>query len=190
HDLHDGYRAGLFDEADIRALPMVGPCYDRVETLYGELDEYRRRHEALRRVFGLMVADVVETSRARLAEVKPQTVDDVRHSGQPLICFSDEVARDIKVIRDFLFHRMYRAPKVVEMRHKVTQIIKDLFPMLLEQPAHLPARWQADVDAAVSQTDLARLVADYIAGMTDRFALQMHERLICGTADQNTAARN
>jgi len=178
HDLHDGFRAGLFDEEDIRALPMVGPCYDTVDALYPDLDDYRRRHEALRRVFGLMVSDVIETSRARLAAVKPQTVDDIRHAGQPVICFSQDAAQDIKVIREFLFRRMYRAPKVVEMRRKVTGIVRDLFPVLLAQPVHLPTRWQAIVATAASETELARLVSDYIAGMTDRFALQMHERLI------------
>ncbi|MEM6578150.1 MAG: deoxyguanosinetriphosphate triphosphohydrolase [Pseudomonadota bacterium] len=178
HDLHDGLRAGLFDEDDIRDLPMVGPCYARVDTLYPHLSGYRRRHEALRRVFGLMVSDVIETSRAKLAALTPETVDDVRQARQPLICFSEETARDIKVIRDFLFRRMYRAPKVVEMREKVTGVVRDLFPMLMDQPTHLPMRWQADVAAARNETDLARLVSDYIAGMTDRFALQMHESLI------------
>ena len=182
HDLHDGLRAGLFAEEDIRALPLVGPCYAHVDTLYPDLDDYRRRHEALRRVFGLMVADVVETSRAQFDAVRPASVDEVRHAGRPLVCFSDEVARDIKEIRAFLFRRMYRAPKVVQMRKDVTRVLQDLFPVLVQQPVHLPARWQEDVDRATSRTDLARLVADYIAGMTDRFALQMHDRLIGGGA--------
>ncbi|MEL7012231.1 MAG: deoxyguanosinetriphosphate triphosphohydrolase [Pseudomonadota bacterium] len=180
HDLHDGFRAGLFAEEDIRALPLVGPCYDRVEGLYGDLDEYRRRHEALRRVFGLMVYDVIETSQARFAEMKPQSVCDVRQAGRALVCFSEDVIRDIVVIRDFLFRRMYRAPKVNDMRRKATQVVTDLFPLLMDQPELLPTRWQSDVAGARSQTDLARLVSDYIAGMTDRFALTMHARLVEG----------
>lgn len=189
HDLHDGLRAGLFDEQEVRHLPLVGECYERVDALYPDLDSYRRRHESLRRVFGLMVADVIETSQKRFAEVNPETVDDVRQAGQPIIAFSEEVTRDIKVIREFLFRRMYRAPKVVEMRERVNAVVQDLFPVLLEYPTHLPSRWQADVDAATSKTDLARLVSDYIAGMTDRFALQIHDRLVGGGTSKVAQAR-
>ncbi|MEM6375249.1 MAG: deoxyguanosinetriphosphate triphosphohydrolase [Pseudomonadota bacterium] len=182
HDLHDGFRADLFDEADIRALPIVGPCYDRVDALYPKLDDYRRRHEALRRVFGFMVEDVIETSRVHLALAKPASVDDVRQAGRALIAFSDETSRAIEDIRTFLFRRMYRAPRVNAMRQDVNLVVRDLFAMLLESPVHLPRRWQPEVRAACELADRARLVSDYIAGMTDRFALQMHERLIGGAS--------
>ncbi len=180
HDLHDGLRAGLFPEDDIRTLPVVGPCYKEVDRLYPGLDPYRRRHEALRRVFGVMVEDVIATSKILLKQYAPETPYDVRHLGCPVIRFSDALWTDLKVIRAFLFKRMYRAPEVVAMRERVTSVVEELFPYYLSDPSHLPKRWQADVAAAGDQTALARLVSDYIAGMTDRFALQAHAQFLGG----------
>jgi len=188
HDLHDGLRARLFSEMDIRALPIIGMCYDQVDAKYPGLDDYRRRHEALRRVFGVMVTDVVETSRTALDEAAPRPVDDIRHLGRSVIRFSDAMWSDLKDIREFLFKRMYRAPKVVEMRERVTRVVDELFPFYLSRPEFLPQRWQADVSVAKSETAVARLVSDYIAGMTDRFALQSHAKLLGG--DANAQGRN
>jgi len=180
HDLHDGLRAGLFSETDLRTLPIVGACYAEVDAAYPGLDAYRRRHEALRRVFGVMVADVIETSRAAFWQARPESAEAVRHLGQPVIRFSDAMWSDLREIRDFLFTRMYRAPSVMEMRRQVTCVVEELFPFYMRQPEHLPARWQGDVAAAEGETGLARLVCDYIAGMTDRFALESHARLLGG----------
>ncbi|GGO52581.1 dGTPase [Roseovarius pacificus] len=180
HDLHDGLRAGLFSEDDIRRLPIVGPCYDEVDAAYPGLDPYRRRHEALRRVFGVMVADVIETSRAILQQAAPQSAAEVRHLGRPVIRFSIGMWQALREIREFLFSRMYRAPSVMEMRAQVTHVVEDLFPFYLAKPELLPDRWRQDVEAARDETTLARLVSDYIAGMTDRFALQQHARLLGG----------
>jgi dGTPase len=180
HDLHDGLRAGLFTEADIRALPIVGPCYDEVDRIWPGLDPYRRRHEALRRVFGVMVADVIETSRSALAAADPDSPAAVRHLGRPVIRFSEGMWAELQQIRAFLFARMYRAPAVMEMRRQVTGVVEDLFAFYLDQPRFLPARWQDDVARAEGETALARLVSDYISGMTDRFALQSHARLLGG----------
>ena len=179
HDLHDGLRARLFDEADIARLPLVGAAYDQVDDLYPGLDGYRRRHEALRRVFGVMVADVIETSQALLAQSQAATAADIRHLGRPVIRFSDPMWRDLREIRAFLFKRMYRAPSVMKKRGEVTRIVEDLFPLFLGKPQLMPRHWTASIARAGSdQTALARIVCDYIAGMTDRFALQEHDRLI------------
>src|SRR6056297_986783 len=180
HDLHDGLRARLFDEAEIEALPIIADCYGEVDRKYPGLDPYRRRHEALRRVFGVMVGDVIETSRRELVDIAPNTANEVRHLGRPVIRFSDAMWSDLQQIRDFLFTRMYRAPSVMAMRAKVTCVVEELFPFYLEKPEHLPDRWRNDVEAAQDRTALARLVGDYIAGMTDRFALQQHARLLGG----------
>ncbi|WP_120501554.1 deoxyguanosinetriphosphate triphosphohydrolase [Roseovarius sp. EL26] len=180
HDLHDGLRANLFTEADIRALPVVGECYAQVDTLHPGLDDYRRRHEALRRVFGVMVGDVIDASSAILKEAAPSTVNDVRHLGRPVIRFSDKLFAQLKEIRTFLFARMYRAPSVMIMRADVTQVVEELFPFYMSHPNLLPERWQDDVKQTQSDTSLARLVSDYIAGMTDRFALEQHARLLGG----------
>jgi dGTPase len=182
HDLHDGLRAGLFTEADIRALPIVGDCYAEVDAKYPAIDDYRRRHESLRRVFGVMVGDVIDASRAVLEEVAPGNAQAVRDLGRQVIRFSDQGGRDIRAIHEFLFERMYRAPSVIEMRKRVTHVVEELFPFYMANPAHLPARWQGDVARVGDETGLARLVSDYIAGMTDRYALESHARLLGGDA--------
>jgi len=140
----------------------------------------RRRHEALRRVFGVMVEDVLLVAGTRLGPADLRHAQDIRDLGLTIIRFSDRLFRELKVIRQFLFTRMYRAPSVVEMRTKVTAMVEDLFPLFMAQPELLPAEWQRDVEAARDETALARIVADYVSGMTDRFAIQEHARLVTG----------
>ncbi len=179
HDLHDGLRSGLFTEADLMELPVTGPAFEEVDRTYPGLEKMRRRHEALRRVFGRMVEDVIAVAQNRLASAQPKSVDDIRHMGTTVIRFSKPLYQDLKAVRSFLFHRMYRAPSVMEVRAEVTRKLDDLFPLFLQRPDLLPPEWQADLAAATDQTALARVVADYVAGMTDRFAIQEHQRL-CG----------
>jgi dGTPase len=178
HDLHDGLRAGLFSESDIMDLPIVNGAFAQVDAAYPDLHPNRRRHEALRRVFGVMVGDVIETSRARLAESGAQSVEDVRALGTPVIAFSDEVWAQLKVIRKFLFTRMYRAPSVMEKRAQVTRVVEALFPLFMDKPILLPANWHDDLKLLDTDVAVARKVSDYIAGMTDRFALTEYERLL------------
>jgi len=178
HDLHDGLRAGLFTIDEIRALPIVGPAFAAVDAKYPGLEESRRRHEALRRVFGVMVEDVLVTSRHRLQVLNPGSAQAIRDAGAPVIRFSDHLWRDLKDIRAFLFARMYRAPSVVSMRERVTRVIEELFPLFLADTTLLPPEWRKDVAEAGDEVALARIVGDYIAGMTDRFALETHARLL------------
>ncbi|MGL6210265.1 MAG: deoxyguanosinetriphosphate triphosphohydrolase [Paracoccaceae bacterium] len=178
HDLHDGLRSGLFDEADLMELPVTGPAFAEVDALYPGLDKMRRRHEALRRVFGRMVEDVIAVARNRLDAARPASVEDIRHLGTTVIRFSKPLYQDLKAVRSFLFARMYRAPSVMVERARVTETVNGLFPLFLAQPHLLPAEWQADVARASDHTELARIVADYVAGMTDRFALQEHQRFL------------
>ena len=158
-------------------LPVTGPAFEEVDRLYPDLDRMRRRHEALRRVFGRMVEDVIAVAQNRLTSAQPKSVDDIRHMGTTIIRFSKPLYQDLKAGRSFLFHRMYRAPSVMAVRAEVTRMVDDLFPLFLRQPDLLPPEWQADVAAATDETLLARVVADYVAGMTDRFAIQEHQRL-------------
>ena len=180
HDLHDGLRAELFSTDELAELPILRDCFARVDAKYPDLNYYRRRHEALRRFFGVLVEDVIAVSRHNLADLNPQSVHDIRHAGRMMIQFSPALWADLKVIRKFLFTRMYRAPAVVEMRVVVTQMVDDLFPFFMENTDELPKQWRKDVADAADKTALARIVADYIAGMTDRFAIQQHKRLIGG----------
>ncbi len=181
HDLHDGLRSGLFSEEDLMELPITGPAFAEVDALYPNLEKMRRRHEALRRVFGVMVEDVIAVAEHRLGAAQPKDADEIRHLGMTIIRFSDRMFRELKVIRQFLFHRMYRAPSVVAMRTEVTQVVQDLFALFLDDPSLLPEEWHEDVAKAADTHALARIVADYVAGMTDRFALQEHVRLIEGS---------
>ena len=178
HDLHDGLRAELFSTDELAELPILKQNFAEVDRLYPGLNYYRRRHEALRRFFGVLVEDVTSVARHRLAEMKPETATDIRMAGRTLIQFSDPVFQDLKVIRAFLFDRMYRAPSVVIMRKQVTQVVEDLFPYFCAHPEQLPKQWRKDVEEADGNIAMARIVSDYISGMTDRFALQEHERLI------------
>ncbi|WP_372840546.1 deoxyguanosinetriphosphate triphosphohydrolase [Phaeovulum sp.] len=178
HDLHDGLRAGLFTEADLMELPLVGPAFAEVDRLYPGLDATRRRHESLRRVFGVMVEDVIAVAENRLAALGPSSVDDIRAMEGTIIRFSKPLYQNLKAIKSFLFTRMYRAPTVVAERERVTAMINALFPLFLAQPELLPEDWQGDVAKADSETALARVVLDYVAGMTDRFAIQEFGRLV------------
>ncbi|MCL7465803.1 deoxyguanosinetriphosphate triphosphohydrolase [Phaeovulum sp. NW3] len=180
HDLHDGLRAGLFTEADLMELPTIGPCFAEVDRLHPGLDPMRRRHEALRRVFGVMVEDVIAVAQNRLESLQPQSVDDIRAMDGPIIRFSKPLYQNLKAIKGFLFTRMYRAPSVVVERRRVTAMVNALFPLFLDEPDLLPEDWQPEVvrAQAIGRTELARVVLDYVAGMTDRFAIQEYHRLI------------
>ncbi|MCE5974658.1 deoxyguanosinetriphosphate triphosphohydrolase [Sinirhodobacter sp. WL0062] len=187
HDLHDGLRAGLFTEDDLCELPIIGDCFEQVDRMHPGIDPMRRRHEALRRVFGVMVEDVIAVAQNRLTSLCPQTVDDIRAMEGPIIRFSKPVYQNLKAIKLFLFQRMYRAPSVVVERQRVTKMVNALFPLFLEQPDLLPQDWQTDVATAKAKgnegkTELARVVLDYVAGMTDRFAIQEYHRLVAPEA--------
>lgn len=180
HDLHDGLRAGLFDASDLMELPLTDRAYAEVDALYPELEASRRDHEALRRVFGYMVEDVITIATNRLESAQPETAQDIRDMDRTIIRFSKPFFQNLKAIKGFLFKRMYRAPSVVKERKRVTAMIHALFPLFMERPELLPDEWTQEVADARDDTELARIVLDYVAGMTDRFAIQEYERL-CGS---------
>ena len=192
HDLHDGLRAELFSTDELAELPVLRDCFAEVDRTYPGLNYYRRRHEALRRYFGVLVGDVIAQAEANLRDLGPASPEEVRQAGRMMARFSDGLWSDLKVIRRFLFERMYRAPSVVVVRREVTRVIEELFPFFLTHPEELPRQWRKDVAEAADEVALARIVSDYIAGMTDRFALQSHDRLIGGVQDalRERAARS
>ncbi len=177
HDLHDGLRAELFTEEDLAELPLVGPAFAEVDRLYPGLDPTRRRYEALRRVFGVMVEDVIAVAQNRLAGLQPQSAQEIRDMDGPIIRFSKPLYQNIKAIKSFLFARMYRAPSVVVERGNVTAMLNDLFPLFLQDPGQMPDHWSRLARDAGDETQCARIVLDYVAGMTDRFAIAEHQRL-------------
>ena len=176
HDLADGLRAGLFTLDDLRALPLIGPCIAVVDARWPGLAPARREHEALRRFFGLLVEDVLATSRARLEEAAPRSAEDVRRMGRAAIRFSDATFQELKLIRTFLYRRMYRHWTVQRMRRKAKLVVRELFETFFEAPELMPDEWNGCI--AHQGAARARVVADYIAGMTDRFALQEHRKLV------------
>ena len=178
HDLHDGLRAGLFTDEEVAELPLVGPCFAEVDKKYPDLDLRRRRNEALRRFFGVMVEDVLRVTRDNLVDLDPQSAQDIRMAGRPMAQFSSDLWADLKQVRAFLFTRMYRAPSVVAMRKDVSAKVRALFPHFMEKPYLLPMEWQVKFAHSPDEQTIARVVCDYIAGMTDRFALQQYEQLL------------
>lgn len=179
HDLHDGLRAGVFTDAQAAQLPIVGEAFAVVDKLYKNLDAHRRRHEALRRVFGVMVEDVMATSNILLTESGAQTAQEVRNLDRSVVQFSPGLWKNLKEIRGFLFQNMYRAPRVMEQREHAAQVVGDLFQIFMSSPNILPEEWGRVMALDVTDFYKARVVADYIAGMTDRFAQQEHDRLHC-----------
>jgi len=176
HDLADGLRAGLFTLEDLRRLPLIGPCIAAVDARWPGLAAGRREHEALRRFFGRLGEDVLAASRARLAAADPQSAEDVRRLGAPVIRFSEPTFGELKEIRAFLYTRMYRHWAVQRMRRKARRVVEELFATFAQAPEWMPYEWNAC--RALDATARARVVADYIAGMTDRFALQEHRKLM------------
>jgi dGTPase len=176
HDIDDGLRAGLFTIADIAAVPLVGPLFEEVDKLFPNLDDSRRIHETIRRLIDHMVTDVVTESAQRLANAKVKNVDEIHDLGRPIIGFSPAMYEYDRELRGFLFDRMYRHYRVNRMASKAHRIVQELFTLLLAEPQCLPTEWRQQTHGA-GTLPTARIVADYIAGMTDRFALDEHYRL-------------
>ena len=177
HDLHDGLRAGLFTDAQAAELPIVGPAFTAVDQKYKNLDANRRRHEALRRVFGVMVEDVMATSYVILAQSGAKSAQDIRNLDHSVVQFSPSLWSELKEIRTFLFENMYRAPRVMQQREHAAQVVRDLFEIFMTSPGAMPGNWGGAVASNAPDLHKARVVVDYIAGMTDRFAQQEHDRL-------------
>ena len=128
-------------------------------------------------MFGLMVEDLLVASRRWLEESNPEELSDVQSLDRPVIAFSDEMMNDLAAIKRFLFQNMYRHYRVKRMRTKAVRIVQDLFEIFLSDPGVLPDDWRQAARSAETESDRARIVADYIAGMTDRFALEEHRTL-------------
>ena len=179
HDIDDGLRAGLFAVADLMDLPLVGPTVARVDHLHPDLEQPRRIHETVRRLIDHMVTDLLEETRRRLAAAAPRSAAEIRRHGQPMVAFSTQMTGHDRALRAFLGERMYRHAQVREKTDSARDVVRALFEALLTEPSLMPEEW-SDRARDQDQTRVARLVADYIAGMTDRFALTEHDRLIGG----------
>ncbi|MDX1541669.1 MAG: deoxyguanosinetriphosphate triphosphohydrolase, partial [Geminicoccaceae bacterium] len=177
HDLDDGLRAGLFELDDVLGLPLAGPSFREVLANHPDLERTRLINEGLRRVIDLMVSDLVAESRHRLADQAPASVEDVRSLPEPVIAFSPAVREGIETLRSFLHAHMYGHWRVRRMQRKAQRVVDALFRTFMEAPDCLPPDWRARATAA-GEADQASLIGDYIAGMTDRFALDEYDRLV------------
>jgi len=176
HDIDDGLRAGLLTVDDFADVPMVGPVFHELRKNFPYLDTPRLVHEAIRRLINAMVTDLVAETRARIARHAPRTVEEVRGLSEPIAAFSTQMQDNDRSLKEFLFENMYRHFRLNRMASKARRVLTDLFDLLLSEPQCLPTVWYQRADGAGTPVT-ARLVADYIAGMTDRYALKEHARL-------------
>jgi dGTPase len=176
HDLDDGLRADLFSLADLSGVPVIGGLMREVRDQYPGIDPARLTHEVVRRFIGRLVEDVVGESRQRLGTAAPTSADEVRAAGSAMIGFSPMMASTDRAIKEFLWTYMYRHPRVTEVITHAEEVVRDLFARFFVQPQDMPGDWAHGLDAADAPAR-ARRVADFIAGMTDGFALSEHARL-------------
>jgi dGTPase len=177
HDLDDGLRAELFDVADIAHLPIVGEALSAASRSSLDVPPPRLRHETIRRVINVMVSDLVTESRRRIATLEPADADAIRHAKRPVIAFSAPMAEANRVIKEFLFARMYRHWRVNRMTAKARRVTGEVFALLHNNPSLLPDDWRGRAGEGGPTPRAASAVADYVAGMTDRFAREEHLRL-------------
>ncbi len=175
HDIDDGLRAGLFAVDDLLDLPFVGEVFTGLMDRYPGLELSRLIHEAVRRMISRMIEDALRETQSRLDRFKPETASDVRNLGSFLISFSEEMQANDKALKAFLTEKMYRHEKVMRMTSKAKLVIGDLFDLFLAAPDTLPPEWYAQCNGP-NTIETARIVCDFIAGMTDRFAFDVHKR--------------
>jgi len=176
HDLDDGWRAEFFAPADMAHLPVVGEALAEAARASLDMPPARLRHETIRRVINRMVTDLVAESTRRLAALNPGSADDIRHAGRPVVGFSEPMAEANRVIKEFLFARMYRHWRVNRMTAKARRVVGEVFALLHANTGLLADEWRARAGPAGTQR-AAAVVCDYIAGMTDRYAHEEHLRL-------------
>jgi dGTPase len=181
HDLDDGLRADLFGLHELATLPLVGDILRETAEL-GSMELPRRVHELIRRLITRMIEDVIGESLRRLAELAPGSAEDVRLAAAAVVGFTPEMAAADRAIKDFLWPRMYRHARVQRIMAEAEQVVCDLFQYFTEHPSELPDEWAHGLDPDDAGA-LARRVADYIAGMTDRYALGEHARVFPETPE-------
>ena len=177
HDLDDGLRAGLFGFGDIAHLPVVGEALTAARHASFDVPIPRLRHEMNRRVINALITDVVAESRRRIAALAPRDADAIRLHTAPVIAFSDPLAEANRVIKEFLYARMYRHWRQARMHHKARRTTGEMFAILHANPSLLPDDWGKRAGGGADAKRTAGVVVDYIAGMTDRYAMDEHLRL-------------
>lgn len=175
HDVDDGLRAGLFTLEELVEVPLISHVWADVRTRYRDVEDARLVPELVRDQIGLMVNDVLEETGRRVRQAGVQTVDDVRAAGRPLAGFSQGMAAGERVLKRFLHARMYNAPPVLAVRDEAQSVLAGLFAAYRDDPARLPAGWLAQ---GAGEEATLRAIGDFIAGMTDRYAIARHRELV------------
>jgi dGTPase len=182
HDIDDGLRAELFDLDDIAAVALPGRIIGEVRAAHPGLDAGRQVHELIRRLIGLLIEDVIAETSRKLAALAPNSADEVRQAKTSVAGFSPATAEADRAIKSFLKVRMYRHARVMHVMDQAAGVVRDLFARYSTHPGELPAEWSQGLDR-LEEAARARRIADFIAGMTDRFALAEHQRLFDTTPE-------
>lgn len=176
HDVDDGVQAGLFTLDDLADVPLIGPVLHGVRKDWPGIDARMVRIEAVRRMIGVMVEDVLAETEARIAADEIRSTEDVRMAKRTLVSFSPGMLADLGVLRKFLFERMYRHYRVNRTRSQARRILAEMFQLFMAEPETMPPEWSGKAISG-DETKRARAVCDYIAGMTDRYAIEEHRKL-------------
>ncbi len=182
HDLDDGIRARMFTLDELEPLPLVGEAIREVRARYPDIEMPRAVNEVLRRVITRLILDVVRQGEAAAAEAGVSSAQEVRRLGRTLITFSPEMGEAEKALKGFLYPHMYRHERVNRIMAEAQRVVRELFAHFMAHPREMPPSWHADLES-LDENRLARRVTDYIAGMTDRYALDQHARFFDTTPD-------
>ena len=180
HDVEDGLRAHLFTLKDLEDVPLLGRAIHDVRAEHGDVEERYIVNETIRTMIGRMVNDVLRETEGRIKDLNPQSPEDVRAAGRQMVAFSDDMRAQVDDLRSFLFARMYKHYTIERLHLKVEKIVTELFTAFTKNYKVLTYNWQARLKEAGGVEDeriRARVICDYIAGMTDRYAIREHERL-------------
>ena len=175
HDVDDGFRAGLLSLSDLRSQTLFNDQYEIVRERYPDLEDRRLIYEIIRRMISRVVTDLIVTTQKNIETASPRSIDDVRNLKKSLVAFSDEVFAEHTALKRFLHESLYQHEKVRSMTGKAQQMLEDIFKRYMLDPGEMSDEFSSR--ASGDESTKARAVADYIAGMTDRFAIAEHERL-------------
>lgn len=182
HDIDDGLRADLFTLADIAGIEIIGSILREINAQRSDLDHARRVHELVRRLITRMIEDVIAETGRRMATLKPGSAADIRYASQPLVAFSPAMTKADADIKGFLYARMYRHERVMRVMGEAETVVRELFGHYMTAPRDLPTEWGEGISSA-DEAARARRIADYIAGMTDRYALVEHGKFFKATPE-------
>lgn len=180
HDIDDGLRAGLLTVQQLSEVQLFNHHFEKVNAEFQELSERRKVYETIRNIINELITDLVLSSQQEIAELQPQTIEDVRQNQRALIHFSESIKRKNKELKSFLHKNLYQHYRVHRMSQKAKKTISDLYNAFINDVCLMPEKYQKNADTSYNangNNGRARVVADYIAGMTDRYAIAEHERI-------------